>query len=169
MSASSDPQPSKKRAPTILWIAIAGGGCLMLVACTGILAAIAIPAFVSYTQKAKSAEARANLGELSYAVESHCRLTGRLPDQAGPVPPRPSDRKQIGDFSADPVFAELGFAPADPVYYSYGIRPGLAGHVTLYAHGDLDGDGIVGAQTWTCGVADCTCAADHVDPSQLTE
>ena len=160
----------RKKRSVLFWVLLAGGGCLVLVACTGILAAFAIPSFVSYTQRSKAAEAPANLQSLAYAVESHCELTGSLPGAAGPVPPTPpGSEKVLADFQSDRVFAELGFTPMDPVYYSYGIRPDMTGGVQLYARGDLDGDGDVGEQTWTCTPVGCACSEDLVLPEDKLE
>lgn len=159
----------KKKSNTLLWVVLGGGGCLVLIACTGILAAVAIPSFIGYTQKSKAAEASANLASLAAAVESQCQMTDGLPGAAGPVPPSPGAEKQLGDFASDPVFADLGFGPMDPVYYSYGIRPDAPGTVKLYARGDLDGDGVTGEQTWTCSAAGCRCTEDFVPESETIE
>lgn len=161
---------TKRKSNVLLWLLVGGGGCLMLVVCGGILSAIAIPSFINYTRRAKVAEADAQLSSLGYLVESYCRERGELPGRAGPVPPAPgAGEKQIGDFASDPVFRELGFAPSEPLYFSYEVRPGSPGQVELRARGDLDADGMHSAITWQCRLAGCACEEDLVPESERIE
>ena len=122
-----------------------GGVCVV-----GILAAVAIPAFINYTNKAKAAEAEGNVRSLQQSVVAFCLEQGRLPDAAGPVPSVPGKAKQVGDFASDPVFALIGFQPLDPVYYSYRIERPDGNTAVLVARGDLDGDGIQSRYEVSC-------------------
>jgi len=139
---------------------------MIVVAIIGILAAIAIPAFVGYVKSAKTSEATGNLNSLFkravsyYNVERAAQGIGAaiqgncLVGTAARKPVTPSNVKQQYDFAtvADPEFNALGFAIADFVYYGYGITSAgaacgnLANDTTVYtmfARGDLDGDAVL--------------------------
>ena len=73
-------------------------------------------------------------------------------EDAGPDPSTPQPRKQ--HFVGDAAFRALRFTIADETYFSYGIasngglgrcgvEPNTPAVYTFYAHGDLDGDGIM--------------------------
>ncbi len=134
---------------------------MIVVAIIGILAAIAVPAFIGYVRRSKTAEATSNLkalftGAVSYYnqerfgkgldgdASTNCTVTN-----TGPLPATPSAVKQKIDFSADTSFQALGFSVADPVYYGYTVAGsagacGVAAEANVYsfqANGDLDGDG----------------------------
>jgi hypothetical protein len=143
---------SKKSLALILVIA----ACGLSVPCAGVIAAVGLPAGIGYIRRSKVAEARTNLRLLGDAVADHCRRNGRLPPPAGPLPAVPTSERQAVSFATDPVFAELGFAPIDPVYYRYSIVDGPAGTVEVYAEGDLDGDGALSRFTSIC-YASCEC------------
>ena len=128
---------------------------MIVVAIIGILAAIAIPAFINYVKRSKTSEAPANLkalftGASSYyeserwprgvetgadnaaqiAASTHC-LTGPMPDPGY----NPSDQKNIIDWSQIPQYQALNFAPTDPVYYQY-----------LIASSTNEADGMCGSE-----------------------
>ncbi|RLB57433.1 MAG: hypothetical protein DRJ42_00405 [Deltaproteobacteria bacterium] len=130
-------------------------GC---VPCTGVLAAIAIPAFINYVRRSNTAEATSNLRTLFAGAASYYEQERMGPDgttqthcTVGPAvtPNVPTDQKQVLG-PLDAAFSELGFAPFEPVFFQYEIVAGPArcGHgpnEALYsfrAHGDLDGDGV---------------------------
>ena len=151
-------EPAKKKSSSVRWIFIVAGGCALCVPVIGILAAIAIPAFISYVRRSKVAEARAELMQVRALVTERC-AGGGLPERAGPQPPVPGAEKQLGDFRSDPVFAELGYDPGVPVYYSYAIEPDAFGGVRLVARGDLDSDGHLSEHAIQC---DATCACGEI-------
>ena len=137
---------------------------MIVVAIVGILAALAIPAFVDYTHRSKTAEVGGNLRNLfigaasyyqaehwstraaargAFAASVHCTVAAAV------APITPSDQKQTVNFSALPAFVGLNFNLGDPMYYRYEIngsadRCGIAALQPLYsfdAVGNLDGDG----------------------------
>ncbi len=156
-------QPAMTAAPKkrslLIWLVVV----LLLGPCCvggiGVLAAIAIPPLVRYVRQSKTSEAYAELRSLARLEEQYCTEHGSWLVPAGPVPATPSREKQLGVFSADPAFAQLGFDPGLPVYFSYAIEPDpmVSGGVRLVAHGDLDGDLAVSTYSVACG-AGCTCA-----------
>jgi type IV pilus assembly protein PilA len=140
---------------------------MIVVAILGILAAIAIPAFVTYVRRAKTVEATESIDKMFSAVTSyynpgekqaqgiggaqydHCVVTA---DDDGKA--NISDVKQTGDW-AQPSWAAqsggIGFS-VEYAYYGYalvgpaasqcGISAGLPNVYTLQALGDLDNDTI---------------------------
>jgi type IV pilus assembly protein PilA len=136
---------------------------MIVVAIIGILAAIALPAFIGYVRRSKTSEATSNIksmftGAAAYynanfaargltATDSgHCIVTDT------PNPFIPNQEKQTYDYQTIAAFQGIGFSVADPAYYAYDIHStafgggvcGVAAGTTIYtmeANGDLDGDG----------------------------
>lgn len=149
--------PKKKMSGGVIALIAAGALLLLVVPCIGITAAIAIPAFIGYMQRAKVSEASSNLsvlyeGAAAYYREEHIGPNGET--FAGCTVPSartsntPGPGKTVVTIEPGSSFDALGFAPMDPVYYQYEIvSAGGCGHgpnENLYsfrAHGDLDGDG----------------------------
>ena len=134
---------------------------MIVVAILGILAALAIPAFVGYVRRSKTAEATGNLNEMfkgaaSYynlertsqgiaaATSGNCTVANSIKNPTDPS----ADKKT---FTASTQMLAIGFSIADFVYFGYGIdSPGATcGNTasdttiyTLYAEGDLDADNV---------------------------
>ena len=133
---------------------------MIVVAITGILAAVAIPAYIKYIRRSYTVEATMNLrtmydGAVSYYVTEHSDTNGSIlakqfPDAAGPTPATiPGATKHVPtptEFQT-PQWAALDFYVTDPMFYQYSFTPsaGASGpntFGTMTANGDLNGNGV---------------------------
>lgn len=140
---------------------------------TGILAAIAIPAFMGYIRRAKTQEARAELssisrGVMSYAQEEVLTSNGAVPKGLPvSIPLTPAHvpcGKQAWPADADPGWNALSFAPSGPIAYSYSVTADPEHHrVILKAKGDLDCDGTYSNFEMTVNVDPATGAITRSD------
>ena len=121
---------------------------MIVVAIIGILAAIAIPNFLQFRLKAKTSEAKSNLGairstEVAYFAEWDFYVGNQ------PLTPLASrvNQPNKAPWVISSRFSILGFAPEGSVFYSYALNgpnfPVSAAGVSMYAVGDLDDDGIL--------------------------
>jgi len=150
------PSPKRKTAKGATALVIIVAMCGLSVPCVGVLSAIAIPAFIGYLQRAKTAEASANLRSLFSAADAYYRDEHWGGDGAaatacavggGRTTNVPGPGKTLLGPLGEP-FDALGFSIADPVYYQYEVvgvggcdhRPGEPLY-SFRAYGDLDGDG----------------------------
>jgi prepilin-type N-terminal cleavage/methylation domain-containing protein len=139
---------------------------MIVVAITGIIAAIAIPAFTRYIRKSRSAEVAGFLnkqwaGSVAYYNSDFAGVAGAVLPRQFPGPSAAWERTDVNDccqmsggrcpggsdvFSTDPVWAALKFAIPDSHYYmpSYsGNGTGASAKFTAYAQGNLDCDAVV--------------------------
>jgi hypothetical protein len=143
-----------------------GVGGMVGVAGVGILAAVAVPAFVKYTRKAKGAEATALLRQGRDAVvawgEKECARLGKrcatqfaFPTTVGLTPAQPAcdggrPAAQPVDPKAwdHPTWKALGVRPAAPTLWQYEFTAdgkGTGASFVLRAVADLDCDGETGS------------------------
>jgi type IV pilus assembly protein PilA len=138
---------------------------MIVVAIIGILAAVAIPAFMKYIRRSKTVEATMNIRKLfdssvSYYEAEHSTTAGvilakQFPTSVGPSPGakgfccgKPGDKCAPSPTSfqdANGSWAALNFSVDDPFYYVYqytssGVDTAATFHADAY--GDLDCDGI---------------------------
>jgi type IV pilus assembly protein PilA len=134
---------------------------MIVVAILGILAALAIPAFIGYVRRSKTSEATGNLNSLFKSGAAYFSQERSAQGLAGSVASycivgttaqSPTTTKATkGSFTPSANTNALGFKIADFVYYGYGItssdasgacgKAANANVYTFFAVGDLDGDG----------------------------
>jgi type IV pilus assembly protein PilA len=123
---------------------------MIVVAIIGILAAIAIPNFLNFRLKAKTSEAKSNLGAIrSTEVAYFAEWSFWVGNQGfTPVANRSGDATKVA-WDISTRFSILGFAPEGNVFFSYNLEgvdyPTNAGF-TSQAVGDLDAD--TGLSLW---------------------
>jgi type IV pilus assembly protein PilA len=132
---------------------------MIVVAILGILAAVAIPAFVKYMRRSKTTEAEDKLaymfraGTTYYTSERPAQGVGAaiavqcIPADSAVFPGGAGQSRRSADFQTNMTFAAIDFAIGDPFYYDYqfasaGAVCGVtnANAFTARAIGDLDGD-----------------------------
>ena len=120
---------------------------MIVVAIIGILAAIAIPNFLQFRLKAKTSEAKSNLGairstEVAYFAEWNFYI-GNCTTLNPRVGASLDGAKAA--WLTNTTFSIIGFAPEGQVYYSYNLLPAAQYNLqttgfTSIAYGDLDDD-----------------------------
>lgn len=136
---------------------------MIVVAIIGILAAIAVPSYLKWMHKAKTAEAKQSLkmiydGARTYIMDPQRERDGikmiadQFPDTTPTTPATSCCQAGGGDKCTPdaaiwhtPTWDALHFAMPDPHYYRYefvSFTVGNASQFTARAYGDLDCDGI---------------------------
>ncbi len=117
---------------------------MIVVAIIGILAAIAIPNFLRFQLKAKTAEGKTNLAAIRTAEESYYAEFG-IYVSAGASPTDPGLNVKVGFTNTDGAndgFDQLGWGPEGQVYFNYGVDTiATANGYTASAGADIDNDG----------------------------
>ncbi len=132
---------------------------MIVVAIIGILAAIAIPNFLRYQLKSKTAEAKTNMGGIKVSEESYrAEYDAYLQCLQSPAI-APTSRKAGWVPSAG--FNAIGFAPAGDVYYRYEVAvvadgTGVNTIMAIGAFADLDGDATNGEFVYATDVGSLT-------------
>lgn len=150
---------------------------MIVVAIIGILAAVAIPAFMDYIKKSKSTEASLNLNKIGKALKTGFDADQTFPTLAGAQAPATeagpgnnccggtgnplggTSAKVNNKCDADAAvwndtagWAELEFAVNEPSQYQYsypapGTASGSSAYAEAFAEGDLDCNSA--SSTWT--------------------
>ena len=139
---------------------------MIVVAILGILAAVAIPAFVNYIRRAKTSEATLSIdrmfeGVVTYFDTEHAirggatsNITEATPNSVGPTPltsfadsSKLVAQDHLKSFQTNTNWQALDFSMTDNFYYAYSFSSQCAGTTctagsVMYcrAQGDLDGD-----------------------------
>jgi prepilin-type N-terminal cleavage/methylation domain-containing protein len=137
---------------------------MIVVAIIGVLAAVAIPAFMKYIRRSKTVEATMNLRKLfdssvAYFEAEHASPTGLGLSKQFPTAPTSNPSPALGSCCGqkgdkcvpaatvfnDSTWAALNFSVDDPFYYSYqynssGTETGATFQASAF--GDLDCDAI---------------------------
>ncbi|MEM9069027.1 MAG: hypothetical protein AAGE52_11005 [Myxococcota bacterium] len=159
------PAPAPKKDRTVVWI-LRCAGCLVIVCVLAILASIAIPAFINYVKRSKTAEAHTNITQLASRLEASCDpVRGYAIQTAGPLPAVPGSNKQSANWSADPGFSAIGFDPGGPTYYRYEITSNGENR-TVRVQGDLDDDGTLSTYEIQC-YGGCRCDSQPLVTHEL--
>jgi prepilin-type N-terminal cleavage/methylation domain-containing protein len=124
---------------------------MIVVAIIGILAAVAIPAFMEYMRKGKKSEADIALNRIGKSGKAYFVERSQYPTvAAGPLPDADvcNDAGKMFAVPADPAalwvggFAELEFIMEEPHRFSYEFDPGVDDQAyAVIATSDLDCDG----------------------------
>jgi type IV pilus assembly protein PilA len=123
---------------------------MITAALIGVLAAIAIPSFMTYQLRTKRSEAMTNLSGIARTqIAFYTNAGGYM--FAAPMPgsvPIPFPRRWTA--SADAEFAALGWRPEGHVYFDYDTETNASGGCgctgdcfTASAYGNIDGDASV--------------------------
>ncbi len=145
---------------------------MIVVAIIGILAAIAIPAFIRYIKQTKVSETDINLKSIAdgasayYQAEHYTSDTGapiphkQYPDSTGGVVPATVPKGTKADVSGlvnGQPWQSLKFNPSKPVYYQYSYKSADINDAATFdaqAFGDIDGDDVRSTFTVKGSIAD---------------
>ena len=135
---------------------------MIVVAIIGILAAVAIPAFMKYIRRSKTTEASMNVRKLydssvSYYESEHSDSSGTIlpkqfPTSAGPAPAATCCGQPGGKCKPDntlwtaATWTGLNFSVDDPFYYQYQYLSGGTDTGSTFkadAYGDLNCDAVL--------------------------
>ena len=113
---------------------------MIVVAIIGILAAIAIPNFINYQKRAKTSEARTNLGAIRTSEEAYASTADTYLDAAWNPDADPDGTKRAWTAGVA-GWTDIGYEPKGNIYFSYLISGSTATTFTAVARGDFDDDG----------------------------
>lgn len=136
---------------------------MIVVAIIGILAAVAIPAFLEYMKRSKATEASLNLNKIGKAAKRVKGEIGTYATETGAMLPHSSGTccgdsgggTQINNkctptpsaFSDGQAWSHLEFSVDEPSVYNYQYVPVSGSAFTAYAVGDSDCDTVMATFT----------------------
>jgi prepilin-type N-terminal cleavage/methylation domain-containing protein len=121
---------------------------MIVVAIIGILAAVAIPAFMDYMKKGKKTEASLQLNKIGKNAKTRYIETSSYPQTAGAELPGvggdactgPNKKFAVVSWTGDAGWSELDFQIDEPNLFSYKYTPSSNTDFVATAVGDLDCD-----------------------------
>jgi type IV pilus assembly protein PilA len=169
---------------------------MIVVGLVGLLAAIAIPNFLTYQARTRRSEGYTNVAGIATSYKAFQAERGSFPDMvtettalgaaAASLPDpaahgmaAPSTIKMPWDTATETFFGIVGWRPEGNVFYSYDVKSASCGNActnqtcfTITAHGDVDGNGSLGAlmyvhpMTDAAGnpIAECNSAIGNFPP-----
>ena len=115
-----DQKPAEKKRSGMFWVAIGCGGLLVFgVPILGILAAIAIPAFLRYIKKSKVVESTAVTRMISNAAVTHYSEYCVFPRSASPSAEVPQGGTKVLTHFSGPGWDDLRLVDSEPKYFAY--------------------------------------------------
>lgn len=122
----------------------------LALAAVGIVAAVAIPAFMDYSHRARKTESALQLNKLGKSAKRAYSEDSKFPAGSAPLtPPQPCCGQPNNHcaavpqlYAADPVWKQLDFEIDEPTLFQYSYTAGSDGQsFVARAIGDLDCDG----------------------------
>jgi len=113
-------EEQKKKSSKLPFILIGCGAIALLgVAIVGILAAIAVPAFMRFTNQAKGAEAQFTVLAIANSAASYYMQECKFPPSAAPTSPVPTGGESASTKFSGPGWDELSLSMASEMFFSY--------------------------------------------------
>jgi type IV pilus assembly protein PilA len=138
---------------------------MIVVAIIGILAAIAIPAFIEYMNKGKKTEANLQLRSIETKAKSFRNERGRFPANGNVMPTTAVNgvfTRAVESAWVAAGWSEMGFHVDEDSRYQYSWAQGTG---IARAIGDLDNDGTSTTQMLTMTISEGNVVASYTDPT----
>lgn len=120
---------------------------MIVVAIIGILAAISIPNYLAFRLKAKTSEAKSNLGSIQVLEEAYKATEDIYYGPIAQYPTTDPGEEKEAWVETETAFSSIGFVPIGAVYYRYSVgqngSDSFDANFRAHAYGDLDADTII--------------------------